>query len=183
MAGQYELKKFLRHVAVPILKQYFEGIKWIPVVKWEELTGASIDPLFDAIRNAPEDTRERINREFRQINDLATEGGVRTLIDEGKHSAHGRLNLAEELKDVVGLENKVFRVFLDHPSRDERRSVFAVAKEYNRADLLPGRSWRKRSGVPEVKHAKSMDDDAAKELEAGRKRLVLQRHMVHDAAA
>ena len=52
MAGQYELKKFLRHVSIPILREYFKGIGWDPGVKWEEL--ARIDPLFKAILNAPE---------------------------------------------------------------------------------------------------------------------------------
>jgi len=168
MAEQYELRKFLRDVAPAILKEYFERIGWQPTVEWKQLTKGKIGPLFEAIRNAPEVTRAQINEDFQQINGLATEGGIRTIIDEGRFR---RLDLGDERKDVSGLHNKVLRVFLDHPAGDDRPSILNVAARFNKADNLPDRSWRKRSGVPEVPHAKAPDDEIAKNLEAGRKRL------------
>jgi len=173
MAGQYELKKFLIHVANVILKEYFERIGWNPGVDWDQLpeTKANIGPLFEAIQKAPDDVRAQVNRDFQQINEMATEGGVRTIIDEGHHPMHGRLDLGEELKDVGGLHDQVFRVFLDYPAQDGRPSLFDVARQFNKADNLPGRSWRKRSGVPTVEHAQARDDEVAKKLEEGRKRL------------
>ena len=171
MAGQYELRKFLQYVSNTILKDYFERIGWNSGVKWKELSAKDVDPLFEAILNAPEDVRARINRQFRQVNDMATEGGVKALIDEGRQWIRGKLDLAEELKDIAGLENKVFRVFLDHPAKGSERSVFDVAREFTKSDRVPNRSWRKRSGVPEIEHAKSKDDDTAMELEDRRKRL------------
>ena len=171
MAGQYELRKFLTCVSNTILKDYFEQIKWDAGVEWEKLPAKDIDPLFGAILTAPDDVRARINREFQQINDMATEGGVKALIDEGRQRIRGKLDLADELKDVAGLQNKVFRAFLDHPAQGAGRSVFDVACEFNKADNVPNRNWRIRSGVPAVKHAESNDDEAALMLEEGRKRL------------
>ena len=168
MAEQYELRKFLRDVAPAILKEYFERIGWQPNVDWKQLTKSKVDPLFAAIQNAPEATRAQINEDFQQINGMATEGGIRTIIDEGRFR---HLDLGNELKDVSGLHNKVLRVFLDHPASDARPSVLNVASRLNKADNLPGRSWCIRSGVPEVPHAKAQDDEIAKSLEAGRKRL------------
>ena len=169
MAGQYELKKFLRHVSIGILKDYFAWIDWDPGVQWEELS--NIDPLFHAIRGAPENIRARIDQDFQLVNDMATEGGVKALIDEGRQAARGGLDLGEELKDIAGLENKVLRVYLDHPAEGEPFSLFDVARGFNRADNLPTRSWRKRSGVPAVEHAKSMGDEIAKKLDESRVRL------------
>jgi hypothetical protein len=168
MAGQYELKKFLTLVAGDILKRYFETIKWIPAVEWDKLAAAGVDPLFKAIKDAPDEQRAQINRDFQQVNELATEGGIRTLIDEGKFR---KLDLGAELKAVSGLHNKVLRVFLDHPPEQGQLPILDVARRFNKADKLSGRSWRKRSGVPEIQHAKSKEDDAAKKLEEGRKRL------------
>ena len=168
MAGQYELKKFLKLTASGILKEYFAGIGWNPSIEWDSLTKTGVDSLFKAIQGAPEEKLSRINRNFQQVNELATEGGIRALIDEGKFR---KLDLGEELKDVSGFHNKILRVFLDHPPEQGQPSILDVARRFNKADKLPGRSWRKRSGVPEVEHAQSKDDDAAKKLEEGRKRL------------
>ena len=168
MAEQYELRKFLRHVAHEVLKEYFERIGWEPNVDWKQLTKGKVDPLFAAIQNAPEAARAQINEDFQQINGMATEGGIRTIIEEGRFR---RLDLGNELKDVGGLHNKVLRVFLDHPSGNDRPSILNVASRFNKADNLAGRSWQVRSGVPEVPHAKAPDDEIAKRLEAGRKRL------------
>jgi len=168
MAGQYELRKFLRDVAPEILKQYFERIGWQPNVDWKRLTKKKDSTLFDVIRNAPESARSQIDGDFQLVNGLATDGGIRTIIEEGRFR---RLDLGNELKDVGGLHNKVLRVFLDHPSIDDQPSILSVANRFNKADNLPDRSWRKRSGVPDVLHAKAPDDDIAESLEAGRKRL------------
>ena len=179
MAGQYELRKFLQHVSNPILKEYFERIekeyferiKWNVGVDWAKLTARETGPLFEAIQNAPDDIRGRINEEFQQINDMATEGGVKALIDEGRQWTRGELDLAGELKDIAGLHNKVFSVFLNHPAEGSGHSVFDVARGFNRADKVSNRSWRKRSGVPTIEHAKSKEDEIARRLDDGRKRL------------
>ena len=168
MAEQYELRKFLWHVAKKVLKEYFERIGWQPDVDWKKLTEADIAPLFEAIRNAPESTRSQIDGDFQQINEMATEGGILTIINEGRFRS---LDLGEELKSVAGLQNKVFRVFLDHPSEDGRPAILDVARRFNKADNLPRRSWRIRSGVPEVPHAQTRDDETAKKLEESRLRL------------
>jgi len=150
------------------LQEYFASIGWDASINWEQLTETKVGPVFQAILNAPDEIRAQINRDFRQINEMATEGGIRTIIEEG---AFRGLDLGEELKDVEGLHDKVFHVFLDHPAEAEPLSLLYVAQRFNGADNLPGRSWRKRSGVPEVRHAESPDSEAAKELEEGRKRL------------
>ena len=143
MAGQYELKKFLRHVSMANLKDYFARRASTDAgVKWEEL--ASVDEAFAAIQNAPDKVRGDVNGDFQRINAMATEGGIRTIIDEGRYRG---LDLGTALQGVGGLEDQVLRVFLDYPAADRRRALFDVAWEFNRADNVPGRSWRKRSGV------------------------------------
>jgi hypothetical protein len=54
MAGQYELRKFLREVATKNLKDYFASIKWDSKVQWEELCqGALKTSHFGALENQP----------------------------------------------------------------------------------------------------------------------------------
>ena len=168
MSRQYELRKFLQYVSNTILKDYFERIGWDAGVDWDELGETKVDPLFEAIRDAPDDIRGRINREFRLINEMATEGGIRTIIDEGRFRG---LDLGSELQGLGGFEDQVLRVFLDYPAREHGPSLFDVARRFNKADHLPLRSWRKRSGVPPVKHAESPDDETAKKLDEGHRRL------------
>ena len=169
MAGQYELRKFLRQAGNAVLREYFERIGWNPGVDWGALTETGIEPLFEAVvGNVPEETHAQINRDFQQVNEMATEGGIKTLLDEGQYRG---LDLAVELEGVAGLHDKVLRVLLDHPAQDGQLRLFDVARCFNRADNLPGRSWRKRSGIPVVERAKGRGDDAARRLEEGRKRL------------
>ena len=168
MAGQYELRKFLRQVSNKILKEYFERIGWDPRVEWAKLSETSVQPIFDAFQNAPEDIRARLNDEFGQINEMATEGGIRTIMDEGRWRG---LDLGTALQGVGGLHDQVLRVLLDYPAKDGRVSLFDVARRFQKSDSIAERSWRKRSGVPEIQHAKTRDDEVAKKLEEGRKRL------------
>ena len=168
MAGQYELRKFLQRVSNGILKEYFQRIGWAPEVDLDELGETEMIPVFESIRDAPDDKRAQINRDFQQVNAMATEGGIRTIMDEGRFR---NLDLGCVLQGVGGFEDQVLRVLLDYPAEDDQPPLFDVARRFNKADHLPGRSWRKRSGVPPVEHAGSMDDEIAAKLEEGRKRL------------
>ena len=85
--------------------------------------------------------RRRIDRDLREIYEMADEGGVKTLIEEGREPVHS-LYLAETLGQMKGHLERAFWVFLEHPK------VFAVSQQFHHADNLTARSWRKRKDLP-----------------------------------
>ena len=78
---------------------------------------------------------------FRQVHDLATAAGVQALVAEGL--AHG-VDLADELEPVDGFHAKALTAFLRWPQ------VFRTAWQVHHADALPGRYWRRRTGLDHV---------------------------------
>jgi hypothetical protein len=67
--------------------------------------------------------RRRIDRDLREIYEMADEGGVKTLIEEGREPVHS-LDLAETLGQLKGHLERAFWVFLEHPE------VFKVASSF-----------------------------------------------------
>ena len=141
MARQYHLKSFLRDAPKVLLRQYLTEKGTCSGLDWDELGETEIDPIFEAIQEAPPEVRERCEADLREIDAMATEGGVKTLLAEARFHGH---DLTAAFGEAESDHERAFRVFLEHPR------VFLVARERHRADNLPGRSWRKRSGLPNV---------------------------------
>ena len=139
MAHDYAPKLFLRQVKNALLKEYFTARGELAGFDWDSLKEADADPVYLAWHALPEDKQEEIEQDFRDIYDLASAEGTRTLVEEGRF--HG-LDLGAELDEVDGLINKAFHVRLKH------KDIFDVAHILDRADHLNGRYWRKRKDMP-----------------------------------
>ena len=153
MPRQYSLKSFLRNVKNSLLKEYLDSKNVDVNEDWENIKEAKIDPIFDAIESASESTRSEIDSDFRIINEMGSEGARKTIIDEASY--HG-LDLSEALSEMDDHLDAAFWTFLNHPV------VFDVASQFNHADNLPGRSWRKRIDLPI--ESPSTDADSEKRL-------------------
>jgi hypothetical protein len=152
MSGQYSLRSFLRNAPNALLQPYLAERGIGTGLDWKSMKETKIDPIFEAIQAAPEGPRAEVDRDFREIDALATEGGRRAIIEEG--AFHG-LELAESLTHKDHLE-AAFWAFLGHPE------VFRVASSFSYADNLPNRSWRKRIDLPYVEPA--TDESSQKRL-------------------
>jgi len=141
MAGQYSLKKFLRLAPNALLRKYLEDKGIRPQVDWDRLPEARVDPLFEAIDTADIKVRQQIERDFRDIDAMADEGGVTTLIQEARFPKH-ELEIADEMGRKRSHHERAFWVFLKHSK------VFGVARHFRHADNLSGHSWRKRRNLP-----------------------------------
>ena len=141
MPRQYSPKTFLRQAPNALLRRYLQKHEIGEDLPWDHLPETEIDLVFKTIEAAPETMRRRIDRDLREIYEMADEGGVKTLIEEGREPVHS-LYLAETLGEMKGHLEPAFWVFLEHPK------VFAVAQQFHHADHLTARSWRKRKDLP-----------------------------------
>jgi len=146
VARQYQLKSFLRSAPNDLLQRYLADRGIGTDVDWEDLSETRIDPVFNAITSAPASERSKVDADFRDIDGMATDGGIKTLIEEAEFRKHGP-GIADEIGQMDGHHRRAFWAFLEHDR------VFEVAKDLNRADNLPRRSWRTRSDLPEASAA------------------------------
>jgi len=143
MSRQYSLPSFLRHAPNELVRQYLTRLGVGADLPWDELSETQTKPIMSAIDSAPEGVRAQIDSDFREMQAMATEGGLKTLIEEAKHPRHG-LDITDTLGAMDSPYDAAMWVSLGHPT------VFAVALLFDHADGLPGRSWRKRSHLPDA---------------------------------
>jgi hypothetical protein len=152
---QFSPKSFLRRAPSTLLKRYL-GDKRVAVdVPQDRLRARDVDRLFAAIEAAPEEIRRQIDRDFREIDEMTDQGGVKTIIEEAQTPHHG-VDLAETLGGMASSLESAFWVFLEYPR------VFSVAQQFHHADSLS--RWRKRDRLPECEP--SIDEESKQRLAA-----------------
>lgn len=141
MPSQYAPKQFLRQAEPGLLRKYFASKGALTELDWAAMEASEIDveAVFSAWQALPEKSQQEIEQDFRDIHELATADGIRTIIEEGQ--VHD-VDLAAELEPCAGFLNKALHVFLNH------RRIFEVSGYFDHADNLNGRSWRTRKDMP-----------------------------------
>ncbi|MCA9031513.1 MAG: hypothetical protein KDA66_11940 [Planctomycetaceae bacterium] len=141
MATQYAPRTFLRQTSIEFLQAYFQHVGVLQDLSWSELPDHLIDIIHDGWQSLPDAERLEIERTFEEAEALASEEGIKVIIDEG--TFHG-LELASELEPLKNYRDKAMYVAVTHPR------VFKVAGQINPAHSLPRRYWRHRGGMPNV---------------------------------
>lgn len=154
MPNDYAPKQFLRQAEIALLKEYFAARGELGELDWDGMKEADADPIYEAWQQLPDSSLEQIDGDFRNIFDLASAEGTRTLIEEGHFH---QIDLKPDLDARDGFLNKAFWVFLNH------RRVFDVAHILDRSDHLNRRYWRKRKDIPKKKP--DISPEAITELE------------------
>jgi len=139
MANDYAPKLFLRQAENALLREYFTARDELADIEWGNLKETEVEPIYAAWQALPEEKVEEVEQDFRDIFDLASAEGTRTLIEEGRFH---ELDIRAELDTRDGFLNRAFWVLLKH------RSVFNVAHILDHADHLDGRYRRKRKDFP-----------------------------------
>jgi hypothetical protein len=116
MARQYSPKTFLRQAPNTLLQRYLTEKGVGSDLPWDHLVENNIEPIYGAIEAVEERVRRVIDWDFQRISDMADEGGVKTLIAEGRDSHHRGLDLAGKANEVGSHLEFAFWVFLEHPS-------------------------------------------------------------------
>ncbi len=141
MPTQYQPKLFLRRAPNVLLRRYLMDRGVGTDLPWKHLAETNIEPIYSAIERAEEAVKAEAVRDFRAILDMADEGGVNALIEEGR-DLHHNVDLAPMADASESHLEMAFGVFLNYPR------VFSVASRFHHADGLPGGSWQKCGNVP-----------------------------------
>ena len=158
MAKPFDPRKVLKHIANPLLREFFTRRGELDGVPWDELTEHKIEPVFEAWQALGEASQRQVQILLRDINELADHRGLAVLAEEILWRCPER---ADEYKAQSSKADKAMWVYLHAPEAFEEGAMFA------RADALAaGRYWRRRNGLPKKQLAvdQTMRDDLAKAL-------------------
>jgi len=143
MAKPFDPRKVLKHIANPLLREFFTRREELLDVPWDELTEHKIEPVFEAWQALPEPQKLDVQVILRDITELADHRGVAALVELVREGCPDR---AEEFASQAGEADKAMWVYLNAAELFEEAAMFA------RADALAaGRYWEKRNGLPKGK--------------------------------
>jgi len=148
MGSQYSPRNFLRQAPNELLARYFHQRDLLTDIDIAALDEIDIEPLSQAYERLPAEVRTIIDSDFRTLDALADEEGIRTILGEGRF--HGD-DLEPVFAQMDGFYDKVLWTFLEHPRYAE------IAAMFREADEFPGNYWLRRKDVPQVEPR----DDAA----------------------
>jgi hypothetical protein len=134
-------RTFLRQTSNSLLRACFGQFGVLQDLPWAEIPDHQIDVIYDQWQDLPDAQRIEIERTFEEAEALATEEGIKAIIDEG--TFHG-LDLAAELEQFPDFRDKAMHVAVMYPR------VFQVAGTINHAHSLSRRYWRHRGNMPLV---------------------------------
>lgn len=154
MASQYQPRRFFRQAPHRLLKRFFAERKVLVEVDFGALTETQVEPIYDAWLKLSDDARKDMEQDFQDIDELATEGGSKAILDEARW--HGE-DLAEQFAALNGFLEHSFWTFLERPN------YCRGALAFHQADLVPASYWRKRKNVPSK--SASVDDASIRQLE------------------
>jgi hypothetical protein len=138
MARQYSPTQFFRRVPNTLLQRYFqEKQNVLHEINFEELKETNVDSIFQAFITLPPQHQSKIEAEFQEIDTMACQGGVTTLIDEALF--HQDTNITEALSKINGFHGKVMWVFIEHPE------YWAGATLFLHSDNISEFMWKKRN--------------------------------------
>ena len=141
MARQYNPRSFFRQAPNKLLKGYFDDRGVLNEIKFKELKETKIETIYDAWLALPEKGRSKMEKDFREIDFLATEGGVKAIIDEAIY--HGE-ELGPILSELKNHHDRVLWIFLNRPL------YWKGALQFHHADNIPFSYWRKRKNIPKM---------------------------------
>lgn len=156
MAPSFDPKKVLRQISNHLLDDLFQVHGHELDVPWDDLKQTEVDEIFDAWQALPESDRRAIEIVMHDVCEMATEDGIRAIVEEGIRQDNRVL-----LSDIDGYESRYDKAVWTYIRAGD---VWEAAVRFARADTMSrGRYWVKRMDIP----AKAPDtsDDAITELE------------------
>lgn len=155
MSQQYDPRRVLRQTSNDLLVQFFKKCKIAVDVDWGRIKETQVEPVFLAWQGLADEDRRQVETVLQDIHALATEDGVRVLIQDGDT---WRKDLRLELNKLQNSHDKAMWTFLHH------EAIWQTALKFARADSLEGsRPWVKRADVS--KKPPRSDPEAIKQLE------------------
>ena len=139
MSSQYSLKRFLRQSPNRFLKQYFISLGILSEIDFDILKETDAETIFSAWLNLPEEIKSTIEKDFREIDELANAIGSKAIRDE---AFFHKEDLLEKFFELKGFHEHAFWTFLERPA------YWRGALDFHHADIIPASYWRKRKNLP-----------------------------------
>ena len=140
MARHYSTRSFFRQIPNDLLARYFEGRGLFGDLDFAAMKETRPDELFTAWLELPEDERNAMDAEFREIFEMSCEKGVWAILDEARwkwRDVSDELTaFVETLSSLPGHYHRAMVTFMDYPE------CWRGATRFYHADALP--YWRKR---------------------------------------
>ncbi len=139
MAQEYQPRRFFRNAPNRLLQRYFAARNVLSEVDFGALSETQVEPIYEAWLKLSDDARKEMEQDFQDIDELATEGGSKAILDEA--GWHGE-DLAEQFASLMGFHEHAFWTNLERPK------YWQGALAFHHADGVPFSYWRKRKNVP-----------------------------------
>jgi hypothetical protein len=136
--AQYSPRTFFRHVPNAVIKQYFTSKGVLIKHDFSKVTEADIEPIYEAWLSLPDNQRGEMERDFKEIDQLACEGGIKAILDEAEWRGE---NILEHLEKYNGFHEKVFWLFL------ERNQYWSAVTSFCRADRISFSQWNECKAI------------------------------------
>ena len=156
MDGHYSTRNFFRQMPTDLLARYFKRRAVLADFNFAGFEETQPEELFAAWLELPEEDRNSMEAEFREIFELSCEKGVVAIVDEVRwqwRNDPGRVTaFVEALSALPGQYDRTMVTFLDYPE------CWTGATRFCHADALP--YWRKRKHLghrPAVVDAASLE--------------------------
>ena len=141
MARHYSTRSFFRQIPNDLLARYFKRRGLLEEVDFAGLEETQPEELFAAWLDLPEEDRNAIEAEFREIFEMSCEKGIWAILDEAHRRWRDKPDritvFVKELSALPGHDHRAMAAFLDHPE------CWARATRFYSADAPP--HWRKRN--------------------------------------
>lgn len=130
--AQYSPRTFFRHVPNAMLKQYFTSKGVLNEHDFSKVPEVEIEPIYQAWLSLPDNQRGEMESDFKEIDQLACESGIRAILDEAEWRNE---NIIEHLEKHNGFHEKVIWLFL------ERNHYWSAVISFCRADRISFSQW------------------------------------------
>jgi hypothetical protein len=139
MVQEYQPRRFFRNAPIRLLQRYFAARNVLSEVDFGSLTETQVEPIYEAWLKLSDDARKEMEQDFQDIDELATEGGSKAILDEARWFGE---DLAEQFASLTGFHEHAFWTILERPK------YWPGALAFHHADAVPFSYWRKRKNVP-----------------------------------
>ena len=128
--AQYSPRTFFRHVPNAMLKEYFTSKGVLIEHDLSKVPEAEIEPIYQAWLSLLDN--QDMERDFKEIDQLACEGGIRAILDEAEWRNE---NITEHLEKHHGFHEKVMWLFL------KRNHYWSAVISFCHADSISFSQW------------------------------------------
>lgn len=154
MAGQYSQRQFFRNTPNKYLQHYFTAKQISIDLDFETVKERDVETISTAFAALPDIEQTQGEADFRMINSLASEAGVKVLVDEALYFEDNAF--IEQIAAIAGFHAKVIWAFINKPE------YWHAATMFLHADNVSASYWKKRNKLPML--ADGIEDNAIEAL-------------------